>query len=103
VLTWRGVADVKAQFQVPTLLLDATLPDPAILQVSHPRVGTPSACAQKPPGNSKFSNLAIHPLVINRAVSKAARRLSDDAGDPDSKEPTACKLVRGIKLGAGEA
>jgi Bifunctional DNA primase/polymerase, N-terminal/Primase C terminal 2 (PriCT-2) len=38
VIEWRGVAPIKKQFAVPTLLLDATLPDPSVLQVYHPEV-----------------------------------------------------------------
>jgi Bifunctional DNA primase/polymerase, N-terminal/Primase C terminal 2 (PriCT-2) len=38
VLEWRGVAPISDQFEVPTLLLDATLPDPSLLQVYHPEV-----------------------------------------------------------------
>jgi hypothetical protein len=38
VIRWRGVAPVSQQFKVPTLLLDATLPDPAVLQILHPQV-----------------------------------------------------------------
>jgi putative DNA primase/helicase len=38
VVEWRGVAPIKKQFKVPTLLLDATLPDPSLLQVYHPEV-----------------------------------------------------------------
>ena len=37
VLTWRGVAEVTKQFRVPTLLLDATMPDASIIKVTHPR------------------------------------------------------------------
>jgi hypothetical protein len=32
---WRGVDSISKKFQVPTLLLDATLPDLSILQVYH--------------------------------------------------------------------
>ena len=38
VVQWRGVADISKQARVPTLLLDATLPDQSILQVYHPQV-----------------------------------------------------------------
>jgi hypothetical protein len=38
VIEWRGVAQISKQFQAPTLLLDATLPDASILQVYHPEV-----------------------------------------------------------------
>ncbi len=38
VIEWRGVAPISDQFEVPTLLLDATLPDPSLLQVYHPEV-----------------------------------------------------------------
>ena len=36
VLAWRGVANIKQQFQLPSLVLDATLPDLSILRVLHP-------------------------------------------------------------------
>lgn len=36
VIRWRGVAPISKMFQIPTLLLDATLPDLAVLQVLHP-------------------------------------------------------------------
>jgi hypothetical protein len=38
VVEWKGVEQISKQFQVPTLLLDATLPDASILQVYHPEV-----------------------------------------------------------------
>jgi len=38
VIRWRGVAEISKQFQVPTLLLDATLPALEVLQVLHPTV-----------------------------------------------------------------
>ena len=38
VVEWRGVAKISKQFQVPTLLLDATLPEKPVLQVYHPQV-----------------------------------------------------------------
>ncbi len=38
VVTWRGVAEIAGRFQVPTMLMDATLPALNILQVSHPKV-----------------------------------------------------------------
>ena len=38
VITWRGVAPIAKRFQVPTLMLDATLPALEVLQVSHPAV-----------------------------------------------------------------
>ena len=38
VVEWRGVEQISKQFQVPTLLLDATLPEASILQVYHPEV-----------------------------------------------------------------
>ena len=38
VIEWRGVAPISKQFTVPTLLLDATLPEPSLLQVYHPEV-----------------------------------------------------------------
>ena len=37
-IAWKGVAEISKQFQVPTLLLDATLPEESILQVYHPQV-----------------------------------------------------------------
>ena len=36
VITWRGVDNIKSQFQIPTLLIDATLPNLEILRVLHP-------------------------------------------------------------------
>jgi hypothetical protein len=36
VITWRGVDTIKNQFQIPTLLIDATLPNLRILRVLHP-------------------------------------------------------------------
>jgi hypothetical protein len=36
VITWRGVDTIKNQFQIPTLLIDATLPNLEILRVLHP-------------------------------------------------------------------
>ena len=35
-IRWRGIDPISKQFRVPTLLLDATLPDLAVLQVLHP-------------------------------------------------------------------
>lgn len=36
-IRWRGIDTIGMQFQIPTLLLDATLPDLAVLQVLHPQ------------------------------------------------------------------
>ena len=36
-VAWRGISHISAQFTVPTLLLDATLPTLQELQVYHPR------------------------------------------------------------------
>ena len=36
-IEWRGVSPISTQFTVPTLLLDATLPPEAMLQIYHPR------------------------------------------------------------------
>jgi putative DNA primase/helicase len=38
IVEWKGVAAISKQFQVPTLLLDATLPALPLLQVYHPQV-----------------------------------------------------------------
>jgi hypothetical protein len=37
-VAWSHVAEIKKQYRVPTLLLDATLPQPPILQAYHPSV-----------------------------------------------------------------
>jgi putative DNA primase/helicase len=36
-IEWRGIEQIKKQFTVPTLLLDATLPPLPMLQIYHPR------------------------------------------------------------------
>ena len=38
VMYWCGVDSIKTQFQAPTLMLDATLPDKKLLQIYHPSV-----------------------------------------------------------------
>ena len=38
VVRWCGVEEIKKQFKVPTLLLDATLPTPEVLQIYHQEV-----------------------------------------------------------------
>jgi putative DNA primase/helicase len=35
---WHGIEEIKTQFQAPTLMLDATLPDEKLLRVYHPTV-----------------------------------------------------------------
>lgn len=37
VVKWRGVSPIRKEFQKPTLLLDATLPQLSVLQVYHPQ------------------------------------------------------------------
>jgi hypothetical protein len=37
-IKWRGVDDISKQFRVPTLMLDATLPELPILRAYHPQV-----------------------------------------------------------------
>jgi putative DNA primase/helicase len=37
IVKWRGIRPISAQFTVPTLMLDATLPEPPMLQIYHPR------------------------------------------------------------------
>lgn len=38
VVDWRGISKIREQFRVPTLLLDATLPDLEVLKVYHSQV-----------------------------------------------------------------
>jgi len=37
IIRWRGIKQISSQFKVPTLLLDATLPELPMLQLYHPR------------------------------------------------------------------
>ena len=64
VVEWRGVEGISKQFQVPTLLLDATLPDAPILQVYHPqaKIAADIQVAMAPP---------VHIRQIRRAPTSS--------------------------------
>jgi hypothetical protein len=66
----RGVASISQQFWVPTLLLDATLPQPSILQAYHPQVETVA-----------HIKVAMPPFVHIRQVLRAptgSRKLNNE-------------------------
>ena len=70
VVEWRGVEGISKQFQVPTLLLDATLPDAPILQVYHPqaKIAADIQVAMAPP---------VHIRQIRRAPT-SSNKLKDE-------------------------
>ena len=69
VITWRGVATIKSQFQVPTLLLDATLPDLKILRVLHPEAKIVADIHVDMPTGVKIRQILDTPTSSNKLIN----------------------------------
>lgn len=79
VIEWRGVASIKKQFQQRTLMLDATLPDLNILQVSHPRVEKVADISVAIPDSVRIRQIRNTPTSKTKlATSDAAEKHQDE-------------------------
>jgi putative DNA primase/helicase len=80
VVQWRGISPISSQFTAPTLLLDATLPPPTLLQVYHPRaqvvadikVELPKSVhirqLQRTPTSARKLDLGKHKVAVRRHI-----------------------------------
>jgi hypothetical protein len=70
VVEWRGVAKISAQFQVPTLILDATLPPLPLLQVYHPQVEIVADIKVAMPAATRIRQILKAPTSANKLASE---------------------------------
>jgi hypothetical protein len=70
VIQWRGVADIRKQFRVPTLLLDATLPGKSILQVYHPHIEVVADVKVAMPPHVKIRQILRAPTTATKLIGK---------------------------------
>ena len=66
VVAWKGVAPISKQFQVPTLLLDATLPPLPLLQVYHPQVEVVADIKAAMPAHTRIRQVLGAPTSSNK-------------------------------------
>ncbi|MCK1639099.1 bifunctional DNA primase/polymerase [Bradyrhizobium sp. 157] len=95
-IQWRGVADVKDQFRVRTLMLDATLPSIDILRVSHPRVKVRCEIQAALPDAVKIRQ------VLDAPTSKT-KLIDGDAAEKHQHEVLRYILQRWIETGRQKA
>ena len=91
VVEWKASPRSRKQFQVPTLLLDATLPEKPVLQVYHPQVEVVADIRVALPARS--ADPAGARTRRPRRASSTTRRISTACGD------TSCSA--GSRPGAG--
>jgi hypothetical protein len=65
-IRWRGVEDIRKNFQVPTLLLDATLPALPVLQVYHPEIKQVADIMVDMPKHVKLKQILKTPSSANK-------------------------------------
>jgi putative DNA primase/helicase len=70
VVEWKGVAPIRKQFQVPTLLIDATLPAKRLLQVYHPQVEIVADIKVRTPPSVRVKQVLGSPTSANKLDSK---------------------------------
>jgi putative DNA primase/helicase len=66
VIRWRGVEDIRKNFRVPTLLLDATLPARSVLQVYHPEIKVVADIMVDMPKHVKIKQILKTPTSSNK-------------------------------------
>jgi hypothetical protein len=76
VVEWRGVAPIRKQFRVPTLLLDATLPGKSILQVYHRHVEVAADVKVAMPPHVRIRQILRAPTTATKLIGKE-RHLSE--------------------------
>jgi bifunctional DNA primase/polymerase-like protein/primase-like protein len=76
VVEWKGVAPIRKQFRVPTLLLDATLPGKSILQVYHPHVEVAADVKVAMPPHVYIRQILRAPTTATKLIGKE-RHLSE--------------------------
>jgi Bifunctional DNA primase/polymerase, N-terminal/Primase C terminal 2 (PriCT-2) len=70
VIRWCGVEEIKKQFQVPTLLLDATLPALEILQVYHENVEIVADIKVRMPACVQIRQILHAPTSANKMTNE---------------------------------
>ena len=76
VIRWRGIAQISKQFRVPTLLLDATLPEISILRVLHPQAEIVANVSVQLPKSVQIRQLLGAPTSA-RKLTEGISRLKD--------------------------
>jgi hypothetical protein len=66
VVTWKGVGKIRKQFQVPTLLLDATLPPLPLLRVYYPQVEMAADIKAAMPAHTRICQVLRAPTSSNK-------------------------------------
>ena len=66
VVAWKGVAPIRKQFQVPTLILDATLPPLPLLQVYYPQVEMTADIRAAMPPHTRIRQVVGAPTSSNK-------------------------------------
>jgi hypothetical protein len=66
VVAWRGVAEIRKQFQAPTLLLDATLPPLPLLRVYYPQVEMAADIKAAMPAHTHIRQVLRSPTSSNK-------------------------------------
>ena len=76
VIEWRGVELIKDQFQVKTMLMDATLPPLPILQIFHPQVKIIGDVSVAMPPSVRIRQFLGTPTTSNKIKTRSgiARR-----------------------------
>lgn len=71
-IEWRGVELIKKQFQVKTMLMDATLPPLPILQIFHPQVRIVGDVSVMMPPSVHIKQMLGTPATSNKVQDRAA-------------------------------
>ena len=66
VVAWKGVGKIRKQFQVPTLLLDATLPPLSLLRVYYPQVEVTADIKAAMPEHTRIRQVLRAPTSSNK-------------------------------------
>jgi hypothetical protein len=72
-IQWRGVAKITKQFRRETLILDATLPDLPVLQISHPLASIDSDIRVALPDSVSITQVRGSPTSSNKLIQSKAK------------------------------
>jgi Bifunctional DNA primase/polymerase, N-terminal len=72
-IRWRGVAKITKQFRQETLILDATLPDLAVLEITHPLVNIDSDIRVALPESVSIRQVLDSPTSSNKLIKSKAK------------------------------
>jgi hypothetical protein len=74
-IRWRGVAKITKQFRRETLILDATLPDLAVLQITHPFTDIDSDIRVGLPGSVNITQVLHSPTSKTKLIDADAKTI----------------------------